>query len=211
MPSSYEGRDITIHFDGRRCIHARRCVLGQPEVFTADGGRGWIVPDAASADAVIEIAHNCPSGAITYSLPDGTGEAPPRVNTIRITENGPYMVHAEIEIAGEPPRTRAVLCRCGASKRKPFCDNAHIASGFTATGQPEQREDAVIEARDGPLTVTPQENGPLKVAGNMELIAGSGRRVKLANEVWLCRCGHSANKPFCDSSHKRVGFEAEGE
>ena len=44
------GRWATISFDGRRCIHARRCVLSQPGVFKANAEGDWINPDAASAD-----------------------------------------------------------------------------------------------------------------------------------------------------------------
>jgi CDGSH-type Zn-finger protein len=55
-------------------------------------------------------------------------------------------------------------------------------------------------------TVIP--NGPLKVEGTIELIDGSGKQWNLAGKpaVFLCRCGASENRPFCDGSHKRIGF-----
>ena len=52
------------------------------------------------------------------------------------------------------------------------------------------------------------KNGPLEVAGPVELIDPSGAPLPdQRGSAHLCRCGHSANKPFCDGSHKRVGFQ----
>ena len=52
------------------------------------------------------------------------------------------------------------------------------------------------------------KNGPLEVAGPVEVTDSSGgARPVTEDPIYLCRCGHSANKPFCDGSHKRVGFQ----
>ena len=59
--------------------------------------------------------------------------------------------------------------------------------------------------------VVPTRDGPLRVSGNIEICAGTGRTVLRATTARLCRCGHSGDKPFCDGSHARVGFQAEGE
>ena len=86
------------------------------------------------------VAESCPSGAITYRRKDGgPAEAPPVVNTVRLRENGPLAIHAEIEIGGET-LLRATLCRCGASQNKPFCDSSHTKAGFAATGEPASKE-----------------------------------------------------------------------
>ena len=57
-------------------------------------------------------------------------------------------------------------------------------------------------------TVIP--NGPLKIEGTIELSDGSGRQWDLTGKpaVFLCRCGASENKPFCDGAHKKVGFQS---
>jgi CDGSH-type Zn-finger protein len=60
------------------------------------------------------------------------------------------------------------------------------------------------------LSVKPKPNGPLQVTGNLELCSGTGRTIDRVTQTWLCRCGHSANKPFCDGSHKAAGFQAAG-
>jgi uncharacterized Fe-S cluster protein YjdI len=75
------GRDITLRFDGGKCIHARFCVLGAPAVFRANVEGPWIHPDAEIVARIAEVAHARPSGAITYTRHDGgPQEAPPPVN-----------------------------------------------------------------------------------------------------------------------------------
>lgn len=203
------GKSATIEFDGARCIHARRCVLSEPGVFKANVQGPWIDPDAASPEALMRVALNCPSGAIHVTRHDGgPNEANPLVNTISVRENGPLAVHAEIVLSGAPIGTRATLCRCGESKNKPYCDNSHIAAAFTASGEPATKESAQLAKRDGPLEITPYPNGPLGVRGAVEIISGTGRTLDRAEGVALCRCGHSANKPYCDGTHKKVGFVA---
>jgi CDGSH-type Zn-finger protein len=51
-------------------------------------------------------------------------------------------------------------------------------------------------------------NGPYEVTGPIELIDPAGAQRELDEDpVYLCRCGHSGNKPFCDGTHKKVGFQ----
>jgi len=138
---------------------------------------------------------------------DGSGaESAPEVNVIRVLENGPLDVTADIHIVEHEPRKRAALCRCGASKNKPFCDGSHKKVGFTATGEPPAEESQPIEVRRGNLEITPFPNGPLGVAGPVEICSDSGRTLNRTTKTALCRCGHSKNKPYCDGSHKAAGF-----
>ena len=67
---------------------------------------------------------------------------------------------------------------------------------------------------DTPVTITPKPNGPLLVEGPVRLRTADGHELtppprkdgRPAEVVALCRCGGSANKPFCDGSHKRIQF-----
>jgi CDGSH-type Zn-finger protein/uncharacterized Fe-S cluster protein YjdI len=207
------GRDVVLHFDTQRCIHARRCVLGEPAVFLANAPGEWLFPDQATPERIAIVAAQCPSGAISYErLDGGPNEAAPAVNVARVQENGPLALHAELRIEGHDGAVgfRATLCRCGASANKPFCDGAHNAAHFTASGEPATRESQPLAARGGVLSVKPKPNGPLQVTGNLELCSGTGRTIDRVTQTWLCRCGHSANKPFCDGSHKAAGFQAAG-
>jgi CDGSH-type Zn-finger protein len=48
----------------------------------------------------------------------------------------------------------------------------------------------------------------LRVQGNLEIVSGTGCTVNRVKSAFLCRCGQSANKPYCDGSHKAAGFTA---
>jgi CDGSH-type Zn-finger protein/uncharacterized Fe-S cluster protein YjdI len=203
------GRWATISFDGRRCVHARRCVLSQPGVFKANVQGAWIDPDAASAEDLMFVALNCPSGAIQVTRLDGGAPEPvPLVNTIAVRENGPLAVGARIELGGEAIGTRATLCRCGASNHKPYCDGSHTGAAFVATGEPATKPSEPLAARDGVLKITPYADGPLGVSGSVEILSGTGRTIDRVRATALCRCGASSNKPYCDGTHKTIGFVA---
>jgi CDGSH-type Zn-finger protein len=66
----------------------------------------------------------------------------------------------------------------------------------------------MLAIRNGPLDVEPQPDGPLQVRGNLEITSGTGRVVARLTQARLCRCGGSANKPFCDGTHARIGFRS---
>ena len=203
------GTGITIRFEAQRCIHSRGCVLGRPDVFVPNADGEWIHPDAASPEQVAQLAHNCPSGAITYLRHDGGAqEAAPIVNTVRIRENGPLAFHGQLEIDGEAGPFRATLCRCGHSSRKPYCDGSHASAGFSATGEPAPRPSEPLAARNGVVTITSAENGPLLVSGSVEVVSGTGHTINRCVKTALCRCGGSSNKPYCDGTHKTNGFRS---
>lgn len=58
--------------------------------------------------------------------------------------------------------------------------------------------------------VTVMNNGSLRIEGDFELVDQGGKAYGLGGRerIVLCRCGQSANKPFCDGSHKRCGFDS---
>ncbi len=204
-----EGRHLTLHFDAMRCIHSRHCVLGQPQVFKANVEGPWIDPDAAPTEVMVTVAHMCPSGAIRYTRKDGGDEeAKPPVNLVQLRENGPLGFRGELKLNGNAIGMRATLCRCGASSNKPYCDGSHNKIAFLASGEPATRPSEPLENRDGVVDVRTEPNGPLSVRGNIEMCAGTGRTIDRVSRARLCRCGQSANKPFCDNSHERVGFVA---
>jgi len=180
-------------------------------VFLANVQGPWLHPDEASVEALVGIAHTCPSGAITYERQDGGPPEPvPEVNVMRLRENGPYAVHADVRLAGRGILRRATLCRCGASQNKPFCDGSHNAASFRASGEPATIDTAPLAERGGALEITPLPDGPLEIGGPVEICAGTGRTIARVESARLCRCGGSANKPFCDGTHARIGFRAGG-
>ena len=89
-------------------------------------------------------------------------------------------------------------------------DLSHAAGAFAATGEPATRVSEPLAERNGPLAIAPQEDGPLRIRGNLEIVSGTARTVFRSTNAALCRCGGSANKPFCDGTHKTNGFRASG-
>jgi len=76
----YRSEQIVVSFDLERCIHARYCVQGLPEVFDPSN-RPWVRPGRAKAEHVAEVVMRCPSGALQFELTDGTTEPIPQQNT----------------------------------------------------------------------------------------------------------------------------------
>lgn len=57
-------------------------------------------------------------------------------------------------------------------------------------------------------TVTPLSNGPLMVKGEVEVVDAQGKQLPAKGDpIYLCRCGASGTKPFCDGGHKKIGFQ----
>lgn len=208
-PRRYGGQQIEVSFDTRRCIHAEECVHGLPAVFE-NGRRPWIMADAAPADAVAAVIARCPSGALRYRRLDGGPEEQPQAGaTVDVTPGGPLYVRGAVQflaadgaVIAEGPRM--ALCRCGQSHNKPFCDNSHRAAGFA------DRATVVAggEPTDGPLTITASANGPLLLRGPFT-ISGADGAARHTESAALCRCGGSGSKPFCDGTHRRIGFLAQ--
>ena len=126
---SYAGRRITIHDNRGLCAHAGHCTDGLRQVFDPER-KPWIDPDGASVDKIVAIVRQCPSGALGYSL-DGVEQNDPAPEpSITVTANGPYAIVGGPRLTGSGARDgasmqRITLCRCGASKNKPFCDGSH--------------------------------------------------------------------------------------
>ncbi|HTG32806.1 MAG TPA: CDGSH iron-sulfur domain-containing protein [Thermoanaerobaculia bacterium] len=209
----YEGKSLTVLYDAGRCIHAAECVRGLPGVFEA-GRRPWIVPDAAGADELAEIIRRCPTGALHYERKDGGyAEEPAERNAVTVTPDGPLHLRGCIEIASPAGAvlladTRVALCRCGASRNQPFCDRSHAEAGFRDPGVWSGNGAAATPSIDPVLQVVCCPDGPLVFQGDFQLHEADGQTSPVRRRA-LCRCGGSAEKPFCDGSHARVGFKSE--
>ncbi len=214
---------------------------------------------------------------------------------IKVTVNGPYIVSGGVPLAAQrivldangeclewkdtrryPEKRIYSLCRCGKSKKLPFCDGTHLETHFDGTetaghkayldlcklytgpaldledaealcahaefcdraggiwkliersNDPEARRIAIEEGCNCPsgrLVVLDKEGkaiepalepsigvvespagellGPLWVRGGIPILSAKGEMYEVRNRVTLCGCGKSANKPFCDSSHRQ--------
>lgn len=207
----YQGDGIVVSHDVNRCIHVAECLRGLPAVFDLDK-RPWIQPIKASPDELTEIIVRCPSGALHFVRTDGgRAEAMPEANTVLPAVNGPVYIQGNVKVTspgGETLQdTRVALCRCGASDNKPYCDNSHLKIDFRAADRSIYPPGEAHEMETGgPLEITPLTAGPYLVQGNFEIRNADGQSLFNGHQTTLCRCGASQNKPFCDGSHKLIGF-----
>jgi CDGSH-type Zn-finger protein/uncharacterized Fe-S cluster protein YjdI len=213
MEKRYTGEYIDVTYDAGRCIHAAECLKRLHAVFDTNR-RPWVLPDAGSADSVAITVSACPSGALHYERKDGGAvESIPECSTIRLVKNGPLYLRGDFTIVngvGElvVKDTRASLCCCGASANKPFCDNSHRTVGFEAPATIAEPQTNVEPLDGGKLHVETTTNGPLHVTGNFTVLNGRGEPIYQGTDASFCRCGASANKPFCDDTHSNIGFAA---
>jgi CDGSH-type Zn-finger protein len=132
--STYVGKGITI-FDNRAlCSHAGLCTDELASVFR-HRDTPWIHPDGAAVEKIVAQIRKCPSGALSYAIDGGEAEPPQRPPMVTVTNDGPYAITGGIELLGVKLGDGAsaehyTLCRCGASKNKPFCDGSHWHVGF---------------------------------------------------------------------------------
>ena len=137
----YKGEGFVVTYEAEICTHAAECVKGLPGVFEQDR-RPWIDASLGSAEAISSVIALCPSGALKFI---SEGDAPPEVKpepdaTIKTLVDGALriegkftLLNAEGEVLTE--KTKVSLCRCGASKNKPFCDGSHREIGFSSEGR----------------------------------------------------------------------------
>ena len=224
----YTSDAITVTFEAPRCIHAAECVRGLPAVFDKNR-RPWVLPSAATAEEIAAVIERCPTGALHYERSDGgPAERPDARNTLHVRARGPYYARGKLRVITADGEfyfedVRVAFCRCGQSHLKPFCDNSHVAAVFddpgaivapatSATAQDTPESVAEISGESsgehGELSIKLRANGPLRLDGEFELISADRQTIYRGTETALCRCGGSANKPFCDGSHRHNGFQA---
>ena len=211
---TYEGDDVTVTWDQKRCIHAEACVHGLPNVFDPER-RPWIEPDAADADAVEDVVMQCPTGALHLTRTGTDPETAPDTNRISVSPNGPLLIHGDVELVTEDGETlltdtRMALCRCGLSNNKPLCDGSHT-DGFEDPGRVtvDRLSSPDDAAESGRLRIRVSDGGPLIVEGPVRLDSADSE-TSSGHRGALCRCGASDSKPFCDGSHTEVDLDGSG-
>ncbi len=146
----FEGDPITIYENIAICSHAGFCPSGKPDKWrpkTEDGG----FTDAE----LIEKIRKCPSGALSYARGTTEHRDQDRPTKVRIKKDGPFEIEGGIELRntdwGEgASKEHYTLCRCGASKMKPFCDGTHDTVWKNGEEDYEPKTEA-IPAKPTPL------------------------------------------------------------
>ncbi len=131
---SYIGKEIIIHDNRGVCAHAHFCIDNSPAVFDVKK-KPWIDPDAADPEETARTIRMCPSGALSYTKDGVTYQDQNRKPAVTIFPNGPLCIVGDIKLndpTGATPESREhyTLCRCGASRNKPFCDGRHWRTRF---------------------------------------------------------------------------------
>ena len=208
----YQGQQLTVLYDVKRCIHAAECVHGLPEVFDPQR-KPWVEPDNAEAEPLRETIMRCPTGALHFeNAEEGPTEPTPEENIVTVLPDGPLYVAGDLTL-GLPDgasmhETRAALCRCGDSQNKPFCDNTHLQENFSDDGELGEPKLGTADSESTSLRIESAPNGPLLITGPLS-VGGADGAHQNGTKGALCRCGASRNKPFCDGTHSEVGFRAD--
>ena len=140
----YKNDQIIVYWSPEVCAHSEKCIGHLPEVFDA-GKRPWLNVNGSTPEKIIELIDSCPSGALKYSLPEGSTVDPKvaqgkgnidygkdsfEIVNIKVTANGPLLVDGIVEIFDVHGKSikksnKLALCRCGYSMNRPFCDGNH--------------------------------------------------------------------------------------
>lgn len=123
-------------------------------------------------------------------------------NELLVTSGGSLKMTGNITLINEDGSVTHAnnlnLCRCGASKNRPFCDDQHLEIEFLDGGSVTQLSDWMPVTRPQTITVTCVKNGPLKFRGYLRIFNKKGQECITMSGA-LCRCGKSSKKPFCDN------------
>lgn len=118
-------------------------------------------------------------------------------------------IHSENCRKGLPgvfdPDARPWVNTDGASTEEIIDQVSKCPSGALSTYRND--EEKGNEAIQQEQIVEVAKNGPLMVYGNITVKQPDGTRATQNNVTAFCRCGASSNKPYCDGSHKKIGFE----
>ena len=121
-------------------------------------------------------------------------------NEVLVTTGGPLRMTGNITLIDEDGHANYLtLCRCGASKNKPLCDDKHLDIEFFDSGSVQRLSEWMPLNRPQNLTVSCVKDGPLKYRGYLRVYNKKGQEC-ITMSGSLCRCGKSAKKPFCDGA-----------
>ncbi len=181
--------------------------------------REWLDSDPQSDNTITNPKWDKPAALVEQESTDekaldrwfreqrGTKRVPKRLdlpNELLVSNGGPLKMTGNITLIAEDGSVTHAnhlsLCRCGASKNKPICDDQHLEVEFFDNGTVQRVSDWMPVNRPQTITVTCVENGPLKFRGYLRIYNKKGQECITMSGA-LCRCGKSSNKPFCDS-HK---------
>lgn len=144
LVKAYSNGEVTVYWRSELCIHSANCLVNMPRVFNTRR-RPWITMENGETAEIIKTVNTCPSRALTFLKtagykprePKKKKKKTPKFAWIEILENGPLLVKGNYIVRdARKKKIRietevAAFCRCGGSKKPPFCDGSHKKIGFT--------------------------------------------------------------------------------
>lgn len=131
----YSNDELTIFWKPKKCIHSGECVKRLPKVYNPKD-KPWIKIENGSTEELKQQIQACPSGALSYKMIKENDNEEVHLETkVEVLENGPLLVYGTLFVTRpngdtEKKNKTTAFCRCGASANKPYCDGAHLKSGF---------------------------------------------------------------------------------
>lgn len=137
----YTNGEITVVWQPHLCNHSSICLMKLPEVFRLSK-RPWVNISGASTAEIIDVVNQCPTKALEYFRNNEENTPKPEVELpkdealkIEILPNGPLIIKGKLSIKIKDQVINCnemsnALCRCGLSKKQPFCDGAHFGHKF---------------------------------------------------------------------------------
>jgi len=137
----YANDEITVLWLPEKCIHVKWCWEELESVFDPDK-RPWIDMKGASTERIIQQVEKCPSGALSFKYNNFKKETQMKETkagqsgtVINVMPNGPLIVKGNFRLKdkegnSEDKEDTVAFCRCGASKKQPYCDGTHSKINF---------------------------------------------------------------------------------
>ena len=134
MKRTYSNDKITVYWDSDKCIKSGECDSRLPQVFDVNR-RPWVNLDAADVEEIKRAIDACPTGALSYVVHDQPASD---AVSIQVMKDGPYKVSGKCKLMAVNGKELNVglvfaLCRCGNSKKMPFCDGSHYDVHFRSS------------------------------------------------------------------------------
>jgi uncharacterized Fe-S cluster protein YjdI len=146
----YTNGEITVKWQPSKCIHVTTCYRELIEVFNPRK-RPWVNMKGASTDEIIRVVNMCPTQALSYYRNENKKEGTThdmqaetkqtieigQITEVKVMKDGPLIIKGSFKIIGSEGSElkhmkMATFCRCGNSKKMPFCDGSHRKIGFSA-------------------------------------------------------------------------------
>ena len=140
---------------------------------------------------------------------------PKKKNIITPYQNGPLHITGSLVLKDSNGNLleegeELFLCRCGNSNKKPYCDGQHKKTNYQDDGKLKQPPPSETGLKNkGTLEIKVNANGPLVFNGAVSIKNSAEQECVIRSIGSLCRCGHSANSPFCDGTHTKTEFNVD--